>query len=284
MSEKQWDIVLKPSGKWYHVDLKGVWHYRDLIRLFVRRDFVAQYKQSLIGPLWILIQPLLTTILYSVIFGFIAKLPMGGIPPALFIMTAFIPWTYFSECVSKTANTFTGNSAIFGKVYFPRLVTPISVMISNMIKLGVQLLLLAGLFTYYAVFKGTKIDINAHAFFLPLLIIILGMTGMAIGLIVSSLTTRYRDLGFLINFIIQFLMYGSAVVIPLKVFESHHTVMSIIRLNPLSWIIESFRVALLNTGQWSWGGIAYAAGCMIFLISFAFLLFSKVERTFMDRV
>ncbi|MDQ3141074.1 MAG: ABC transporter permease [Bacteroidota bacterium] len=283
-SESDWDIIFRPKNKWYNIDIKGIWHYRDLIKLFVRRDFVAQYKQSLLGPLWILIQPLLTTILYALIFGFIARVPMGGIPPALFIMTAFIPWIYFADCISKTATTFTGNSAIFGKVYFPRLVSPISVIISSLFKFCIQLFLLAGIFIYYKVFHGVNVKIDYHIIFLPLLILLLAGCGLAIGLIVSSLTTRYRDLGFLIGFFIQFLMYGSSVVIPYTTFKNHETIYAILKWNPLLWIMEAFRRAVLGVGEWSWLGLFYACGFMLVLLFIAIVIFSKVERSFMDTV
>ncbi len=282
--EEGWDIILKPKNKWYNIDLKGVWQYRDLVMLLVRRDFVALYKQSILGPLWVLIQPLLTTILYAIIFGFIAKLPMGGTPPALFIMTAFIPWSYFADCISKTSVTFTGNAAIFGKVYFPRLVSPISVIISSLFRFGIQLILLAGLFIFYKFFNNAPVRIDYHIVFLPLLILILGGSGLAIGLIVSSWTTRYRDLGFLIGFIIQFLMYGSSVVIPYTTFKNHPRVMALLEYNPFVWIMEGFRKALLGTGEWSWFGILYAFGFMVILLFISVVLFSKVEKTFMDRV
>jgi lipopolysaccharide transport system permease protein len=281
---ESWDIIVRPKSRWSQLDLKGVWQYRDLIRLFVRRDFVAQYKQTLLGPLWMLIQPLLTTILFSFVFARMARIPTGGVPSVLFYMSAFIAWTYFSDCVQKTSSTFTANAAIFGKVYFPRLVTPVSQVISSIFKFLIQFLLLIGLFIFFRV-RGGQFSVNIHLLYMPLLLLLLAGMGMAIGLIISSLTTRFRDLSFLVGFIIQLLMYGSSVIFSAldpKIFGPH--LMAILKWNPLVWIIEGFRYSLLGTGTWSWSGLAYSGGCMFFLLTIALLLFGKVEKSFMDTV
>ena len=280
--ETEWDIILRPRNKWYDIDLKGVWHYRDLIRLFVRRDFVAQYKQTLLGPLWIIVQPLITTIFYALIFGRIAKLPTEGLPPALFIMPALIAWTYFTDCINKTSNTFSSNANIFGKVYFPRLVAPVSVIISNLFNFLIQLVLVIFLLAYYYFYQGIKITPDYHIIFFPLFILILAGMGLATGLIVSSMTTRYRDLSFFIGFFIQFLMYASSVVFSFNNFSPQ--LKEIIKWNPFVWIIEGFRYSLLGTGVWSWMGILYATVFMLVLLFFSVIMFSKAEKTFMDTV
>ncbi len=282
-AEERWDFVLRPRSHWYQVDIKGVWKYRDLVRLFVRRDFVAQYKQTILGPLWILIQPLLTTLMFSLIFSRFAKIPTGGVPPVLFYMTAFVPWTYFADCIQRTSSTFTANAGIFGKVYFPRLVTPVSVVISNLFKFMVQMGLVGLLFAFFIFARGTVVSTNYHVIFLPLLLIILAGMGLAIGLIVSSLTTRFRDLNFLVGFIIQLLMYGSSVIFTIDS-DAIKEWQPILQWNPMVWLIEGFRYALLGTGIWSWGWIGYSAACMVVLLSLAIILFGRVEKTFMDTV
>lgn len=276
-----WDIVIRPQSRWFNIDLKGVWQYRDLIRLFVRRDFVAQYKQTLLGPLWILIQPLLTTLMFALIFSYIARISTAGIQPLLFYMAAFVPWTYFADCIHKTSSTFTANASIFGKVYFPRLVTPVSVIISNLYKFLIQLALLGVLYTYFAV-KGTAAAPTIHLLFIPLLLVVVAGMGLSIGLIVSSLTTRFRDLSFLVGFIVQLMMYASSVVIAFSTFDPEWQ--NILQWNPMTWIIEAFRYALLGVGVWSWSGLAYATACMSVLLVIALALFGKVEKTFMDTV
>ncbi|MCX6313061.1 MAG: ABC transporter permease, partial [Bacteroidetes bacterium] len=215
-SEK-WDLVLRPKNKWYEIDIKGVWHYRDLVMLFVRRDFLTAYKQTILGPLWMVLQPLVMTLMFSVIFGRIANIPTGGVPRLLYYLAAFVPWTYFSECLNKSATTFTANAGIFGKVYFPRLVSPISGMISNLFKYSVQLLLFVVIYFIF-LSKGLKVSPNYHVVFIPILLIILAGFGLAFGLIITSVTTKYRDLTFLVGVGLQMLMYGSSVVISFSSF------------------------------------------------------------------
>lgn len=279
--ENQWDIIIRPQSRWFNIDLKGIWHYRDLVKLFVRRDFVAQYKQTILGPLWIVIQPLLTTLMFSLIFSHIAKISTAGIPPVLFYMAAFVPWTYFADCIHKTSTTFTGNASIFGKVYFPRLVTPISVVISNLFKFLIQMGVVGMLFLFYA-WKGTSAAPGPFLLFTPLLILLLAGMGMAIGLVVSSLTTRFRDLSFLVGFAVQLLMYASSVVITFSTLDPEWQ--EILKWNPMVWIIEGFRYAVLGVGTWSWMGIAYSAACMVIVMFISLGLFGKVEKTFMDTV
>lgn len=282
-ADEDWDMVLRPKNRWFQADIKGVWRYRDLLMLFVRRDFVSQYKQTILGPLWIIIQPLLNALLYYFIFSMIARIPTGGAPPLLFYLCGYVPWSYFSDAFQRTSTTFTANASIFGKVYFPRLVTPVSAIISAMFRFGVQLVVLVVIYVIFY-FRGTTVHPNMYLLFIPLLLLLLAGFALSIGLLFSSLTTRYRDLNFLASFVLQLGMYGSAVVFPLSVFNNHGTIRTILSWNPMLWIIEAFRYALLGTGEWSWMGLLYAAGCLVVLLFLSLLVFGRVEKTFMDTV
>ncbi len=280
-TEDHWDLIIKPKTKWYDIDLKGVWNYRELIMLFVKRDFVSQYKQTILGPLWMFIQPLLTVLVFSVIFGLVANIPTGGAPRLLFYLAAFVPWTYFTECFSKNSNTFTGNASIFGKVYFPRLVRPISVTISNLYRFGVQIALF---FIVYMVFviNGYSGKPSMNILFFPLLILFPAVYGFSLGLIVSSLTTKYRDLSFVTGVLIQMLMYGSSIVYSIADLNAKYIVY--LKWNPLVWVMEAFRYSLIGVGVWSWGGLLYAFLVMLLLLFIAIIIFNKVEKNFMDTV
>jgi lipopolysaccharide transport system permease protein len=281
-SSADWDLIIRPRVKWYQVDLKGVWQYRDLIQLFVRRDFVSSYKQTVLGPVWMLLQPLVNTLMFVFVFVILAHISTGATPPILFYMSAFIPWSYFADCVNRTSSTFTGNAAIFGKVYFPRLVTPISVVISNLIKFGLQMLLFAGIYIGYVLF-GTNLHPDWHLLFFPILMLMLAIYGLSIGLIITSLTTKYRDLTFLVGVGIQFLMYASSVALPASTFGPR--VSLILKWNPMLWIMEACRFATIGQGAvWNWNGLAYAFVIMCVLLSLAVIIFNRVEKSFMDTV
>lgn len=276
-----WDLILRPKNKWYEIDLKGIWHYRDLILLFVRRDFISAYKQTILGPVWMLLQPLISTLMFIFIFVIVAKISTGGAPPLLFYMSAFVPWTFFSDGLNKTSSTFIGNAAIFGKVYFPRLVTPISSIISNLLKFSLQFILFILIYWIF-IARGTLVRPNYHVVYLPFLLIILAGFGFSFGLIISSLTTKYRDLNFLVSIGLQILMYASSVVFSVDIFGPH--LRKIIIWNPLLWILEAFRYAFIGIGTWSWHGLAYSAVFMLIVLSFAVIVFNRVEKTFMDTV
>lgn len=282
-STEDWDIVLRPKNKWFQADVKGIWRYRDLLMLFVRRDFVAAYKQTILGPLWMVIQPVLTALLYYFIFSMIARIPTGGAPPLLFYLCGYVPWSYFSDAFQRTSSTFTSNANIFGKVYFPRLVTPVSAIISAIFRFVIQLGVLTLIYLLFY-FRGADVHPTIYLLFVPVLLLLLAGFALAVGLLFSSLTTRYRDLNFLTSFILQLGMYGSAVVFPLSLFSNHGTVRSILECNPMLWVIEAFRYALLGIGEWSWMGLAYAAICVIVLLFLSLLAFGRVEKTFMDTV
>ncbi|MDF2437000.1 MAG: putative polysaccharide transporter permease protein [Bacteroidota bacterium] len=283
MSDKneEWDLIVKPKNSIFNVDLQSFWHYRDLLLLFVKRDFIAVYKQTVLGPLWYIIQPLLTTFMFTVIFGQIAKIPTDGIPKILFYLSGVTMWTYFAECLNKTSNTFISNSTIFGKVYFPRLIVPVSIIISNLITFAVQFLLFILVLLYY--FSTTDlIHPNIYILLLPLLILIMAGTGLGLGIIISSLTTKYRDLRFLIAFGVQLFMFATPVIYPMSFLSAKQKVFMM--ANPLSAIMETFRFAFTGVGVFNWMHLLYSFICMLILLFIGIILFNKVEKTFMDTV
>ncbi|RTL57216.1 MAG: ABC transporter permease [Sphingobacteriales bacterium] len=278
-----WDLEIKPKVSLFSLNLKEVWHYRDLMLLFVKRDFVAQYKQTILGPLWHVIQPILTTLMFLLIFGKIANIPTDGIPPVLFYMSGVTIWNYFSGCLTATSNTFVANAGIFGKVYFPRLVLPLSIVFSNIARLGIQFGILIIAILYYALFKQVPVVFGSQWLLLPLLVILMAGISLGLGIIISSLTTKYRDFSVLITFGIQLLMYATPVVYPLS-FLSNKSYAWIIYWNPLSAIVEGFRFALFHTGSFTYSSLLYPFIFMIVVLLFGAMYFNKVERTFMDTV
>lgn len=279
--EDEWTMIVKPKNNWFDFHFKDLWNYRDLIFLFVKRDFVAVYKQTILGPLWYIIQPLLTTITFTIIFGNIAKLSTDGMPHVLFYLSGITLWNYFAECLNKTSNTFISNAHIFGKVYFPRLTVPVSIIISNLITFLIQFLLFLGVLLYYTSFRN---DIHPNLFIvlLPLLVLVMAGIGLGLGIIISSLTTKYRDLRFLIVFGVQLLMFATPVIYPLSSLNEKQKF--VILLNPLSSIIETFRYAFTGVGEFSWFYLGYSFFFMLMVILVGVLLFNKVERSFMDTV
>lgn len=282
MREKE--EIISPKINLFDVNLQEIWRYRDLLFLFVRRDFFAVYKQTVLGPLWFVIQPIFTTLIFTVIFGQLASIPTDGLPQVLFYMCGIICWNYFAECVTKTSNTFVSNSAIFGKVYFPRLILPMSIIITNLLKFGIQFLLFLAILSYY-VFNGLNISQNTYIFTLPLLLFIMAILGLSFGLIISSLTTKYRDFQFLISFGIQLFMYATPVVYPLSLAkEKLGTYSWIVSLNPMTSIIETMKFAFLGQGTFSWYSIAYSLIFSLVLLFLGVIVFNRVEKTFMDTV
>ena len=280
--EEHWDLVIKPKNKWYQLDLLAIWHYRDLLFLLVRRDFVSVYKQTILGPLWLFIQPVLTTLIYVVIFGNIAKISTDGMPPMLFYLAGITLWTYFADCLNKTSNTFVANAGVFGKVYFPRLVMPLSVLISNLVKLGIQMLLFLLVWGYF-LFKGASFQPHYMYFlFVPFLILLMAGLGLGFGILISSLTTKYRDLVFLVGFGVQLMMYASPIVYPLSAVPEKYKMYLI--LNPVTSIIEAFKFVFLGTGVFSWYALLYSTLMMLVILLISLLVFKKVEKTFMDTV
>jgi lipopolysaccharide transport system permease protein len=276
---------ITPKRRFLDINIREVWDYRDLLFLFVKRDFVSTYKQTILGPVWFFIQPIFTTLIFSVIFGRLAELPTDGIPPFLFYLAGITCWGYFSECLTKTSNTFVSNSGLFGKVYFPRLILPLSTVSSNLLKFGVQFLLFILCMLYYAFFKGLSIEMNYLVLLMPLLILMMGGLGLGLGLIVSSMTTKYRDLQFLIVFGVQLFMYATPVVYPLSLAkEKLGDYDWVASLNPMSSIIETFKYSFLGKGTFNWGDLGYSVGFIVVVLVIGVITFNKVERSFMDTV
>jgi lipopolysaccharide transport system permease protein len=280
-ADQGWTSVITPHRGWFDWRLKQLWRYRDLISLFVWRDFVSVYKQTVLGPLWHIIQPLLTTITFTIMFGKVAKLSTDGVPPFLFYLSGNVMWSYFSNNINKTSSTFVGNSALLGKVYFHRLVIPISIALSNLISFAIQLsIFLVALAIYY--FKGTNVHLTAWVFCSPLFLLMLAGYGLGGGIIVSALTTRYRDLANLVSFGVQLLMFASSVVFPMSVVPEKYR--WILNCNPLIPIIEGFRNGFLGAGEVTLMQVGTSFGIMVVVLAIGMMLFTHVEKTFMDTV
>ena len=276
-----WDLVIRPRRHWLDLRLGELWRYRDLVGLFVWRDFVAQYKQTILGPLWYLAQPLLTTLIFTVVFGNIAGLSTDGQPRFLFYLAGTTIWSYFAACLNKTANTFVANAAVFGKVYFPRLALPISVLISNLVTFGIQLAQLA-IFIIIWGFAFAPVHPTLWVALLPVLVLMMAGLGLGLGIIVSALTTRYRDLQVLVVFGVQLLMYATTVVYPLSATPEKWR--WLIVLNPLTPIVECFRLALLGSGTVTGWQLLYSFGLTVVILAIGVLIFTRVEDTFMDTI
>jgi len=276
-------IIIKPQTSLFDINLKEVWKYKDLMMLFVKRDFTAQYKQTILGPVWHVIQPLFTTIMFLVVFGKFANMPTDGIEPAVFYMSGLTIWNYFSACFSNTANTFVANAGIFGKVYFPRLVLPLSVVLSNVVRLVIQFGLLLIMMIYYSITKHTPFTISYTWLYIPFLVILMAGIGLGLGIIISSLTTKYRDFTVLIGFGLQFLMYATPVAYPLSFFKNK-SYAALLTWNPLSGIVEGFRYVLFQQGDFHIGLLVYSFIFMMVVLVLGTMIFSRVEKTFMDTV
>lgn len=274
--------IITPQHRLWDVDFREIWRYRDLIDLFVKRNIVVQYKQTILGPLWYLIQPLLTVLMNMVVFGGIAKLSTDGIPQALFYMAGNVCWFYFADCLNQTASTFTTNQAMFGKVYFPRLVVPIATVISNLLRFGIQMGLFVAFYLYFVI-VGADIHLTWAALLIPLLIVLLAGLGLGFGILVSSMTTKYRDLAILFTFIVQLWMYGTPIVYPLSM-VTQPDLRLFIMANPMTAVIETFKYATLGQGYFSWLALGYSFAFMCVLLVVGVMVFNKVQRTFMDTV
>ena len=280
--EKEWTMIIRPQEKLWKINLKEVWVYRDLITLFVKRNIVVQYKQTILGPLWYLIQPVLTVIMNMVVFGGIAHMSTDGIPQALFYMAGNVCWFYFSDCLNQTSSTFLANQGIFGKVYFPRMVVPISTVISNLLRFGIQLLLFVAIWIYFFA-SGSDIHLTWAILLVPVLVVMLAGLGLGFGILISSMTTKYRDLTILFGFIVSLWMYATPIVYPISM-VTNETLHTIIMLNPMTSIIEAFKYATLGQGYFSWGALGYSFAFMSILMLWGIVVFNKVQRSFMDTV
>ncbi len=281
-NNENWDLVIKPKSALLSLNFKDLWLYRDLLFLLVRRDIVSFYKQTILGPLWFLIQPLFTTFIFAVIFGNLAKISTDGLPQVLFYMTGIIAWNYFSECLLKTSTIFKDNAPIFGKVYFPRFIMPLSIVISNLFRFGIQLILLLLTYIYFYCFKDFSFHFSLSLLLIPLFILLMAFLGLGFGMIISSLTTKYRDLAFLVSFGVQLLMYATPIIYPLSAAPEKYK--TIIALNPMASIVEGFRFCLLGKGEISLNSIIYVCVFTIVTLFIGLLIFNKVEKDFMDTV
>ncbi|MDU6983134.1 MAG: ABC transporter permease [Terrisporobacter othiniensis] len=281
MQKEYWTTIIKPKTGWFDINLKELIQYKDLIVMFVKRDFKTLYKQTILGPLWLIISPLITTIMYTVVFGNIANISTDGMPQIVFYMLGTTVWTYFSSCLTKTSSTFTGNAAIFGKVYFPRLVTPISTVISGLINFSVQFLMFLGFMGYFMI-KGSPIHPNLYILMTPLLLVQLAALALGFGIIISSLTTKYRDLAVLVTFGVQLWMYATPVVYPAS--QISGKLKTLMMLNPVSPIVETFRYSFLGSGSIPWNYLGISVITTLVVLFVGVVLFSRVEKTFMDTV
>ncbi|MDD3745929.1 MAG: ABC transporter permease [Anaerostipes sp.] len=279
--EQHWTTIIKPKAKLLDLNLKEVWHYRDLIIMFVKRDFATLYKQTILGPLWIILNPLMTTVIYNIVFGGIASIPTDGMPSFIFYMAGNTVWTYFAACLNKTSTTFTANSAIFGKVYFPRLVMPISTIISGIINFFIQFVMFLG-FMFFFMIRGSAIQPNLWILLTPVLLIQIGILGMGFGIIISSLTTKYRDLTVLVTFGVQLWMYASPVVYPISQIPSKWA--GLLMLNPMAPILETFRYAYLGSGKVPVFYLCIGMILTLIVLFIGIVIFNRVEKTFMDTV
>lgn len=279
-----WLFEITPKNKFFSLNLKEVWQYRDLLLLFVKRDVVTVYKQTVLGPLWYLIQPLFTSVIFTLIFNTVAGIDTGRVPPFLFNLAGITIWNYFTACLSGTSDTFKSNAAIFGKVYFPRIIMPLSVVISNLLKFGIQFLIFIAFYGYYY-FQGAGIGLNRLTLFFPLLVALMGILGLGLGLIISSLVTKYRDFTYLIGFGVQLLMYLSAVMYPMALIqEKLPTYGWLVQYNPLAYVIETTRYLLLDVGHISILGLVYTVAVTVVVLFVGLLLFNKTEKSFIDTV
>ncbi len=287
---QDWDLIIKGQTGLFDIKFKELWHYRDLLLLFVKRDFVSFYKQTVLGPLWFFIQPIFTTIVYTFIFGNLAGISADGLPKPLFYLTGITAWNYFSDCLTKTSTVFKDNANIFGKVYFPRLIMPLSIVASNLVRFGVQLLLLFFMMGYFYInpIENTTFHVSAAIFYFPFLVILMALLGLGLGLIITAITTKYKDLTFLVTFGVQLLMYTTTVIYPLSIvhhkFKNYPFLINLIDKNPMSRIIEGFRLAFLGTGSFTINDLLYSTIVTTIILFFGILIYNKTEKNFVDTI
>ena len=283
-NNENWSTVIKPREKLLQLNLREVWDYRDLCSLFVRRNITTQYKQTVLGPLWYVIQPMTTVVMYMVVFGGIAKIPTDGLPQPLFYLGGICMWQYFNDCLTKTSSTFTANASIFGKVYFPRLIMPISTVLSNLLRFAIQFGLFLAVYAIYQIWIiPGEIHTNWYALLIPLLVLMLAGLALGFGILFSSMTTKYRDMQLLLDFFVRLWMYATPVIYPMSVI-TNDKLRLVMSLNPLTGIVEAFKYGMLGEGQFSWGMLGYSFIFMIVLLTIGIVIFNRVQRTFMDTV
>jgi ABC-type polysaccharide/polyol phosphate export systems, permease component len=280
-TEEKWTTVIKPQSGLFEIDFKEIIRYKDLWRMLVKRNIVTQYKQTILGPLWFFINPALTTIMYMVVFGGIAGISTDGLPQPLFYLAGICLWNYFSGCLNSTSSTFTANANIFGKVYFPRLVMPLSTVTSSLFTLGIQFLLFIAVYLYY-IFSGVQVAPNIYILLLPVLILMLAGLSLGFGIIISSMTTKYRDLSIFFTFVVQLWMYATPIIYPLSVMSE--TKQWIAAINPLTSIVEAFRYASLGIGTFNWMQLGYSFVFMCVVLGIGIVMFNRIQKSFMDTV
>ena len=281
---EEWDIEIIAKSNWFDLKLKEVWHYRDLLALLVRRDFVSLYKQTILGPLWFFLQPLFTTVIYTFVFGNLADISTDHLPGPLFYLAGITAWNYFADCLNKTSSVFTANASLFGKVYFPRLIVPLSIVVSNLIRFGIQLLLFFLMIGFYLL-KGTVLHPNAYILLCPFLLLLMAMLGLGLGMIFSSLTTKYRDLTFLLDFGVQLMMYLTTVIYPLSTVKAKYPSYAwLVEYNPMTAIIEAFRYGFLGQGTFTMLSLAVTTIITVAIMLLGLVIFNRVERNFVDTV
>jgi lipopolysaccharide transport system permease protein len=278
---KEWDLVIEGHTSLFDLKFSDVWHYRDLLMLFVRRDFVSFYKQTVLGPLWFFIQPLFTTIVYTFVFGKLAGISTDGLPQPLFYLAGITAWNYFADCLTKTSTVFRDNVNIFGRVYFPRLIMPLSIVASNLVRFGVQMLLFIAMMGYYAL-QGAAFAPTWALFLFPVWVFMMALLGLGLGTIITAMTTKYRDLTFLVGFGVQLLMYATTVIYPLSAAPAKYKIF--IELNPMTGIIEAFRYSFLGKGEFSAWGIGYSALITLIVLFLGIVVFNKTEKNFVDTI
>jgi lipopolysaccharide transport system permease protein len=279
--KEDWDLVIEPRSSLFDLHLKDVWRYRDLLWLLVKRDFVSFYKQTILGPLWFFIQPLFTTIIFTFVFGNLAGLSTDGLPQPLFYMAGITAWNYFADCLTKTSTVFRDNAGIFGKVYFPRLIMPLSIVVSNLVRFAVQMLLLLIMLIYYLI-SDANFELNGFVLLFPVLVLIMAMLGLGLGLLITAMTTKYRDLSFLVSFGVQLLMYTTTVIYPLSAAPDEYK--WLIELNPMTGIIEAFRFGFLGQGLLSPSLLGYSIAFTLVTLTVGLIVFNRTEKTFVDTV
>ena len=278
-----WTLEIRPEERLLHIDFREIWKYRELFRMLVTRDIVTIYKQTVLGPLWFFIQPVLTTVMYMVVFGGIARISTDGLPQPLFYLSGICLWQYFADCLNKTSNTFRANAHLFGKVYFPRLVVPLATVTSNLVRLTIQMLLFGVVLAYYLLRTDAPVHPNAHVLLLPVLIVLLAGLGLGFGILFSSFTTKYRDLSYLLSFFVQLWMYATPVIYPLSTITSPR-VRSVMLANPVTPVLETFKYGVLGAGSFSWASLGYSAAFAVVLLAIGIVVFNHTQRRFIDTV
>jgi len=281
-TEQSWSLIIRPKDRLLSIDFKELWRYRDLYLLFVRRDITTLYKQTVLGPLWFFITPILSVIVYVAVFGGIAGIPTDGVPPALFYLLGIAVWGYFSACLNATSNSFVTNSSIFGKVYFPRMIMPLVSVTTNLVTFGVQMLIFIAIYIYY-VCTGTHIAPNAVGLLFPLLVVMLALMAAGFGMVISSMTTKYRDLQLIFTYLVSLWMYVTPVIYPLSM-VTNPMLKTAMSLNPVTPVMEAFKYGLLGVGSFSWLWLGYSLLFTVVLLSLGIVVFNRTQKSFMDTV